>query len=97
MYTTGDIFEALGEELVLRSRKAPLKSTGGDTATAQKRGGDTEDGGESKVGEETSDIDKRDNTARRRSRVQVASLVELQVTWVGGCTHLLGWLDLVEA
>lgn len=27
---------------------------------------------------------------------QIVSLVEFQVAWVGGHTHLLGWLDFMQ-
>lgn len=85
MYTTGDIFEALGADVVVISRDI---------------GGETE--GEVKLGEiesntgPTSSADSDDSGARTRTR-QVVSLVEIQVTWIGGYTHVLGWLDCVEA
>ena len=85
MYTTGDIFEALGAEVVVRSRHI---------------GGETER--EVKLGEIELDFDpidlagSDDNRAPARTR-QVVSLVEIQVTWIGEYTHVLGWLDCVEA
>lgn len=85
MYTTGDIFEALGADVVVRSRDI---------------GGETE--GEVKLGEielgfdPTGSADSNNSSTPTRTR-QVVSLVEIQVTWIGGCTHVLGWLDCVEA
>lgn len=54
MYTTGDIFEALGEEVMMRSRR---------TAAGHR---------------------------------QIASLVEVQMTWINGHTHVLAWLDIIN-
>lgn len=70
MYTTGDIFEALGAEVVMRYRDVSWT------------------GNKVEAGQYTSN-----GTTRRRQEV---SVVEIQVTWVGGCTHILGWLDAVE-
>lgn len=85
MYTMGDIFEALGADLVVRSRDIR---------------GNTE--GEVKLGEIELNIDPissadSDNSRTTPTRTrQVVSLVEMQVTWIGGFTHVLGWLDCVE-
>lgn len=88
MYTTGDIFEALGADVLVRSRVI---------------GGESE--GEVKLGEIELNMDpassadpdcsRSPSTTPTRSR-QVVSLVEIQVTWIGGYTHVLGWLDCVE-
>ncbi|CAM9156837.1 unnamed protein product, partial [Laminaria digitata] len=67
MYTTGDIFEALGAEAVMRSQD--VSWTGKKVEPGQS---------------------KSNGVARRRQEV---SVVEIQVTWVGGCTHILAWLD----
>lgn len=89
MYTIGDILDALGEEVMLRSRDGGgenLAEDGERRATNQFR---------------STVIDDRRNTngqgaleSPRRKR-QVASLVEVQAVWVGGHTHLLGWLDFI--
>lgn len=86
MYTTGDIFDALGADVVARYRGI---------------GGETE--GQIDLGDielnvdptSSADFDKS-STARTKQR-QVVSLLEIQVTWIGGYTHVLGWLDCVEA
>lgn len=70
MYTTGDIFEALGAEVVMRSQGVGW--TGKKVEPGQ---------------------NKSNGAAKRRQEV---SVVEVQVTWVGGCTHVLAWLDSVE-
>lgn len=86
MYTTGDIVEALGADAVVRSR-----DIGGQTT------------GEVKLGEielnvdPTSSLDADDSSSTSLTRQrQIVSLVEIQVTWIGGCTHVLGWLDCVD-
>ena len=71
MYTTGDIFEALGAEVAMRSRD--VSWTCRDAASGQ----------------------NGPNGAARRRREEV-SIVEVQATWVGGCTYILAWLDSVE-
>lgn len=70
MYTTGDIFETLGAEVVMRYRD--VSWTGNKVGAGQH---------------------KSNGATRRRQEV---SVVEMQVTWVGGCTHILVWLDSVE-
>lgn len=86
MYTTGDIFEALGADAVVRSRDI---------------GGETD--GEIMLGDiqlsidPTSSADFDDSSVTPTRTRQVVSLVEIQMTWVGGFTHVLGWLDCVEA
>lgn len=70
MYTTGDIFEALGAEAVMRSQD--VSWTGKKVEPGQS---------------------KSNGVTRRRQEV---SVMEIQVTWVGGCTHILAWLDSVE-
>ena len=70
MYTTGDIFEALGAEVVIRSQDVSWTGKKIEPGRSESNG-----------------------VTRRRQEV---SVVELQVTWVSGCTHILGWLDSVE-
>lgn len=85
MYTTGDILEALGAEAMVRSRDI------GEGAS-----GEVELGGvELRTDSSTSADDSGDGTGAARRR-QVVSVVEIQLTWVGGYTHVLGWLDSVE-
>lgn len=85
MYTTGDIVEAFGADVVLRSRDIE-----GETA------------GEVELGEVRLNSDRMSSascdssTASSARKRQVVSLIEIQVTWVGGYTHVLGWLDSVE-
>lgn len=76
MYTTGDIFEVLGEEVMVRSRDGEVKSAE-EEGTMESKSSDSHD----------------PRSSRKR---HVVSLVELEVSWVGGHTHLLGWLDNVE-
>lgn len=75
MYTTGDIIEALGAEVVMRARDVER-----DVAGKVQRG----------------EIDVGKGCRGRRAKRQAVSVVEMQVTWVGGYTYLLGWLDVVE-
>lgn len=91
MYTTGDIFDALGEEVMIRSRDDMRLQGEGETPGARRRG---------YLGEAMSSSDYspyRSPAASSPRRREIASLVELQVTWIGGHTHLLGWLDLMRA
>lgn len=70
MYTSGDIFEALGADVIVRYR-------------------DTE--GECAAEAEVVEPDFTDTVATMRRHV--VSVVEIQVTWRSGYTHVLGWLD----
>lgn len=85
MYTTGDILEALGAEVMVRSRDV------GEGAAGAVELGEVEPNTDPS---NSADSDGGTSTATRR---QVVSLVEIQLTWVGGYTHVLGWLDSVEA
>lgn len=91
MYTTGDIFEALGEDVMLRCRDgggnnnmeegevAPVYKSPTPTPRLSTGGGV-----------------EHSPPARPLLGRQVVSLVEIQVVWIGGQTHLLGWLDVVQ-
>lgn len=86
MYTTGDIVEAFGADVVVRSRDLEGKAAG-----------EVELGEVQLRSDPTSSAGSEGSTASATRRKQVVSLVEIQVTWVGGYTHVLGWLDSVEA
>lgn len=86
MYTTGDILEAVGAEAMVRSREIGDGASGdvelGEVELSSDPPSNSADGSEGGTG-----------AVRRR---KVVSLVEMQMTWVGGYTHVLGWLDSVE-
>lgn len=93
MYTTGDIFDALGEEVMLRFRDKhaaePFSAEDGTTV------------GQSALGFDencrySSPSSPPSSCSRPRRVRQIASLVEIQVAWVGGCTQLLAWLDFMQ-
>lgn len=86
MYTTGDIFDALGADVVARYR-----DIGGETE------GQVDLGDIELNVDPTSSADFDKSSTTRTTPRQVVSLVEIQVTWIGGYTHVLGWLDCVEA
>lgn len=84
MYTTGDILEALGAEAMVRSREI------GDGAS-----GDVELGEVELSTNPSNSADGSEGGTGAVRRREVVSLVEMQMTWVGGYTHVLGWLDSV--
>lgn len=86
MYTTGDMVEALGAEAMVRSRDI------GEAASAEVKLGEVERSADPSSSADA-DSDGGNGAARRR---QVVSLVEIQLTWVGGYTHVLGWLNSIE-
>jgi len=91
MYTTGDIFEAFGADVVVRSRDLEGKAAGEvELGEVQLQSDPT-----SPAGSESS-TSITTTTASATRRRQVVSLVEIQVTWLRGYTHVLGWLDPVE-
>ncbi|CAM9593885.1 unnamed protein product [Choristocarpus tenellus] len=82
IYTMGDIGEALGPAMVRRRALERLGGPGRSTPYAY-------------LGHRK---EARVSGCKRwgfrgGAAVQVASLTELQVTWAGGRTHLLGWVD----
>lgn len=84
MYTTGDIFDAFGDDAVVRSRDIASEETSRGTALEEVEGSSSDDSSST-----ASDISGSVATGPRRE----IYIAEIQVTWVDGYTHVLGWLD----
>lgn len=84
MYTAGDIFDAFGDDAVVRSRDIASGETSRGAALKDIEGNSSDDS--SSTASDTSGS----VTARPQREVSIA---EIQVTWVDGYTHVLGWLD----
>ncbi|CAM9498582.1 unnamed protein product [Ectocarpus sp. 12 AP-2014] len=84
MYTAGDILDAFGDDAVVRSRDIASGETSRGAALEEVEGSSSDDS--SSTASDTSGS----ATAGPRREVSIA---EIQVTWVDGYTHVLGWLD----
>ncbi|CAM9362249.1 unnamed protein product [Ectocarpus fasciculatus] len=85
MYTAGDIFDAFGDDAVVRSRDIASGDTWRGAALEEIEGSGSSDDSSSTASDTSGSV-----TARPRWEV---SLAEIQVTWVNGYTHVLGWVD----
>lgn len=92
MYTTGGIVDAFGREATLRTR-AGIFPTPEEVILDVAPESAMDDRGAS-VREPTDA--GASHAARVSVRRELASLVELQVAWAGGYTHLLCWLDHIR-
>ncbi|CAM9689284.1 unnamed protein product [Ectocarpus sp. 13 AM-2016] len=84
MYTAGDILDAFGNDAVVRSRDIASGETSRGAALEEVEGSGSDDS--SSAASDTS------GTATAGPRREV-SIAEIQITWVDGYTHVLGWLD----